>query len=62
MLAQELRRNRHLSTLEMSHNNASPEAMYEVVKLIHRNEDRKKKKLEKELLQEKKGAPASEEL
>ena len=44
MLAQELRRNRHLSTIEMSHNNASPEAMYEVSKLVHRNEDRKKKK------------------
>ena len=47
MLAQELRRNRYLTSIEMSHNNASPEAMYEVTKLIHRNEDKKRKKLEK---------------
>ena len=47
MLAQELRRNRHLTSIEIAHNNASPEAMYEVSKLVHRNEDKQRMKKEK---------------
>ena len=43
-LARELRRNRHIVSIDVSHNNAGPDAMHAVSKLVHKNEASWKKK------------------